>query len=682
MDLLIIDNAVLVEKYSVILTQFEKSIYEPAFPDRDEREDFDEILRRTKIGYGTYCPKTIILLGLNGDTVVGGEVVDLYEECQALEIIYLAVQSDFRGNGYGKTIAIDYTSEFLSLLDKMRGVKIKNVYFETNNPLLTSSKKDSYDPTARLRIFSRLGAKWIDIDYVQPALSPNRKETKNLFLMTFPQWGNSQYVQSSSLKNFLIAFYKGLGQPETNLSLCNMMRQIEEITDSKGAVVLKDLPLYENESNECEFENAIVTVHYTTNLNRHQMPFGAVCPYFHSYETDLMNYSHQKNIPMGSSFHSRINNVSLVYPDVYHYESEGCLHRVCADKKRREVSVDISISCSYNKLTDDVIVHLTLCPSEGAWFTEHDLIKLTAIYGSIQERYISSSPLMLRVQGTDVVSFETFLCNYLIPADYKSFGTGITQLELQASRYRNEKLDINRFFDTFDTKTMMKFDNTTESFSAILCGIILGIFDFKRMTDEEIHDTIRPMVCRDNSFVVMCRGNLVRLECAAEREKVDHIIVSPYLLVPSSVLVFNELVLQKGNEIADQKLSMPRCNGGLSRAIEELKKMLYTDYLVDIFQYRSEKEIVEAGNSQRGLHRLFRQLEQSVELLVSRVNNQKSSRANFIDSVQSALLLCLTLTQIKGVFYVVLPENNPDLWFFCGLLVIFVCGVMVGRLRQ
>ena len=685
MDLLIIDNAELVNKHNDLLAQFAKNIYTPSFPDCNEREDFEEILRRTKADYTEILPKTIILLGIDQGEVVGGEIIDLYQECQALEIIYLAVNPDYRGAGIGRKIVIDYTSELLSLLKTTHNIEVRNVYFETNNPLMTPQANDSFNTTDRLAIFSKLGAKWIDIDYVQPALSSNQKEVHNLLLMTFPMLGESHnYIEASSLKSFLELFYKGLGADKTESSLCKMMQQIEQISDSNGFVELKDAPIYERELSECKFSDAIITIHYVTNLKREQLAFERrVCPYFNSYETDLMNYAHQKNMPIGNRFHRRINNVALIYPDVYCYTSEGCLHRMYADKNNRsDVLVDISISYSFIKSSDDVIVHLTLCPSKESYFTEYDLIKLTTLYGSIQEKYTPSAAIKLRVGNTEAICFEEFLSKNFAQADYSPFGTGITQLELSACCYRGESVDVQKFFDVFDSKSKTKFDETTESFSAVICGILLGIFDFRRMTDEEIHDTIRPMVCRDNSFVVMCRGNLAKIECDAEREKADHIIVSPYLLIPSSVLVFNELILQNGDNEATQTLSSSQSIGSLIKVVEHLKKILYENYIVDIFQYRSEMEIVEAGSIQRGLQRDYKQLIHNVDLITSRLTNKKSSRANIIDSVQGALLFCLTITQIKDLFYGLLPERGTNLWFLGILLVLFVCGVVAGRYRQ
>ena len=120
----------------------------------------------------------------------------------------------------------------------------------------------------------------------------------------------------------------------------------------------------------------------------------------------------------------------------------------------------------------------------------------------------------------------------------------------------------------------------------------------------------------------------------------------------------------------------------LSEKIEGLKKIIYDDYLVDIFQYRSEIEIVKVGEAQRRLNRSYQHLVKQIDILSSRLNYVKSLRSNFIDSVQGALLLCLTITQVKDLFYEMLPESNEDVWFFGILLVIFVGGVFVGRYRK
>ena len=688
MALIIIDNIEAIEKNRSLLDIFFTEIYEPAFPDRNEREEVDDILYRTAQSYDASAPKSVVLLEVADGEVVGGEVIDVYCASRAIEIIYLAVRESKRGCGVARRVVIDGTKAYLSQLKEQCGVEIEQVYFETNNPFKTSPLKDNFDMINRLEVFARLGAKWIDIDYIQPALSQNRQMVDNLYLMVIPALGAVDKLSADSLKSFLKEFYEGLGESAQSAALLGMYGDIDKIADAAGVVALKDIPMYERESNVYRFDDAVATIHYATDIKADDKRLqSGYCRYFNSYETDLMSYGNQQDLPLQSRFVCRMDRVKLCYPYVYSYSSEGRLYYVCSDEKRRQVEVDVAVNYSVDKQGNEVVAHLTLTPSSGGWFTEHDIIKLTTLYGSKQERYTPSSPLLLSEDGSMLESFEEFLNRHFLEANYDLFGTGITRLELSACKPLSgddKCVDTKSFFSIFATKSEnVKFDEKTEYFASVLCGIILGIFDYERMTDEEICDTIRPIVCRDKSFITLCRGNLVKIECDAERAVLEHIVVSPYLLMPSTVLMLNEMKLRRGHAMAEEILARKRSGvDRLSEKIEGLKKIIYDDYLVDIFQYRSEIEIVKVGEAQRRLNRSYQHLVKQIDILSSRLNYVKSLRSNFIDSVQGALLLCLTITQVKDLFYEMLPESNEDVWFFGILLVIFVGGVFVGRYRK
>ena len=149
------------------------------------------------------------------------------------------------------------------------------------------------------------------------------------------------------------------------------------------------------------------------------------------------------------------------------------------------------------------------------------------------------------------------------------------------------------------------------------CGLILGIFDFMRMNSAEISDTIKPIAVRRDSFIVLCRGHLMKVKFDESTEdQTANILVSPYLLIPSAVLSFNELVLDCNEEIVGRPISdrtYYRRSMLLSGRIREVMSSLNTEYLQDIFHYSSEQEIMVEGTQQRGLGRRYEQLEHRLD---------------------------------------------------------------------
>jgi hypothetical protein len=201
-----------------------------------------------------------------------------------------------------------------------------------------------------------------------------------------------------------------------------------------------------------------------------------------------------------------------------------------------------------------------------------------------------------------------------------------------------------------------------------LCGIILGIFDFNRMDDDEIFDTIQPIVQSDSSFMVLCRGTLFKISEVDEiMESVSNrIIVNPYLLVPNMVLAFNEYVLKETKNEIDKVLDPNQKTN--SRELEtcqrKVRNVLNVQYLRDIFQYPSEKEIVETGNSQRGVINLYDNIIKRLVELSELIEIKKASKSNFSDAILNALLGFIAAIQLKSLFNELLIRKYSESFIY------------------
>ena len=189
-----------------------RRIYMEAFPDEDEREPYDEIKRR--ISSHSSTPGTLACILTEGGKVIGGLVSDYYvfPESGALdvEVIYVAVDASSRRNGFGRKLLDKGLSMTVSEAERLTGMELRNIYFETENPF--EVKVESFDPVSRLKFFSSLGALRVPIEYRQPPLSGDTDWAANMFLMVLPSPGRhpSEYIYSHDLEDFLTAFYQGL----------------------------------------------------------------------------------------------------------------------------------------------------------------------------------------------------------------------------------------------------------------------------------------------------------------------------------------------------------------------------------------------------------------------------------------------------------------------------------------
>lgn len=660
-----------------------KELYFDAFPDENEREDFDVILKRIFGDKHPNDPHSILILTTTNTSkpeVTGGLIADWYETSRAIHLIYLVTDEKFRGKGIAKKIIYDGVPEIKEWIKNEKGIEIQNVFFESNNPEKTTT--DSFDPVTRLEIFSQFGAKWINITYIQPALDAQKKEVDNLFLLSFPKFNvNKDKIPKVEITAFLKDLYISLGQSEENNSFIVMQNELEKQIDKYGNIELQPIP----ESSSFKFYKSSVTWHFIQKSKYQDEPTGNNP--FSSFEKDLLNFHNQKQTkpPFNSVFNKLYNGAKIFFPKTYSYSSEGRTHTKSTKTDRVELEINLSVSYTKIENSENTIWHVTIAPKKNHYFTENELIKLSTLFGSSQEQSKVKDELKINLgKKKDIEPVE--LINRLFfdgkSDQFENLQTGIVQIET-CELGSNQKIDFKDFFKTIQHEKRSEIENASVmQFSKALCGIILGIFDFNRMDDEEIFDTIQPFAQSDCSFIALCRGTLFKISEEDEiMESVSkHIILSPYLLVPNMVLAFNEFILMEVKNEIDIFLD-PAQNKGLKELEifrRKVRHILNVQYLRDIFQYPSEKEIVEQGNSQRGISNLYDTIIKRLEELAELIEIKKANRSNKSDAFFNALLAFIAALQLNGLFDQLLNKICTSICIYTFTAIIaFLVAVMV-----
>lgn len=665
---------------SEALDRFNVEIYQPAFQDENEREPFENIISRLSEGaLVEACPATYVILALDNAQLLGGAVYDWYPNCKAAELIYLAVNEEFRRQGIGRALMID-GSELLRDLIANEGSELCQLYFETCLPTY-SNVLDSMDSAVRVRSFAQWGAKLIPINYVQPPLTKNSEAVKHLMLALLPLKGQEQNkISASDLCCFLKAFYHGL-DADNSPYLSKMLQQIAIKAGRKDVIALEEL----SEQSHYRFGDVCTTVHYAVGGTSEWSEDNTRCNGFYSYETDLFNYSRQINRPFSTHLHATFNDVWLNMPLAYCYASENNNYHRITERGRERLLCDLSLSYTLNSTVGLRIAHLTLTPAANEEWSELDIIKLATTFGSRQEQTSFASLPMLQMGDEEPLDFTSFLTAHLGSGNYQPMGVGITELELSEVQVDGKKLPfaISQFFDAFQPNHYAKLEGEMKQFASMLCGLTLGIFDFDRMHSPEIYDTIKPIVWRKNSFMNLCRGHLLKVECdpqCEEMEAAEELIMSPYMLIPSTVMAHNELLLDKADRLIKEASQDNISITSLSNYIENIKQVLYTEYLIDVFQYASEREIIQVGNIQRGLTARYETIKSRVEILVGRLRDLKSLRDNRIDAFQGLLLALITLLNARTIFDRYFGEYANPIFYFA-FVVAIIGGVWFGWIK-
>ena len=632
-----------IDSYQNLLLKFEKEVFIEAFPNVDERESFegDIIPRIRHKNLAVDTPYSFCVLLEEEEDVIGGMVADWYPRSSCLEIIYIVIKSTSRERSYGKELLNEGIRKISGLLNS-KGSSVRNVFLEVDIPGLTKNS-NILDDISRLAIWHKLGARRVPINYVQPALGEGKQPVSNLMLMVLDSMeGNTHpgLVDTEELKEFLVDFYKGLKSGNPQLQELNdrnlaLMHSDIDMVSSEGFVALASVL----EEPDVLMPHATVTYHCYYESNKDE--YSGTCDSFNSYECDLMNFMNQGIRPFKTKFIKKYDRVAISMPKFYSYVSEGIVRYV--NTLNTVLVADISLSISSLKDSCKKIAHVSISPSKGSAFNNLDFIKLVTRFGSRQENYTPISETLF-----NNLSLEDFLKDKLGDNEYRVIHEGVGNVELDTMQYVGKGedegyefgTDVDNFFATYSQGGVPEATPVNK----IVCGLILGIFDYNRMNADEVSDTVIPVLNGEESLMILSRGHLIRMQrnvSVEDRKSLSRIFVTPYMLAPSVALAFNGILLTECEELllkaSSQRFVLFSNEGHIAQ--EKLNK----EYLEDIFQYKSERAIVARGREQRSMNKRYSQLCENIQMFQIRKENSS-------DALVEGMLGVLGVFEIMELF--------------------------------
>ncbi len=620
------------------LQKFAQSIYPSAFPDPYEREPFENIMERIK--NENDFPRTFAVVARRNQEVIGAQIIDYYRECKTAELIYIAVDAKERGKGYGKELLSEGMHYFKEELLK-RDLPVCRVFFEMEDPFILQNHS-AMDPYIRLSFFARKGAYRIPINYAQPPLIEGQSWADNLMLCVLPQFSDEKEgIPNVDLKMFLSEFCRGLKISDEDAKRQNIMKSVDDATDKDGMVSYQPLIEYSHFSIplfSVAWHFKVLQLSEENNL----------CTVFNSYETDLMKYSYQDSDkhPVKTSYIEMYDDFEVMMPIAYKYTSEGTSHYRISETTSFPVKLSFSRSRSRSKELVNMVIHY-----EGDGIGEFALIKLITYFGSKQEGYTPSESIRFRRRGSKkIYSCDELLNECVGKNEYDRQHCGITELDVARICDNNSK-PIFKSLDEFMNLTTKSLP-VEDDWNKVMCGIVLGIMDHQRMNAGEIHDTFKLVNLRQNSFMIISRGHLLKIEYSENPEKVDKIQISPYLLIPSTIVCINELILDCNEErlATDERekrtSSFYRKSILLSDKIVEISKSLDSDFYQDVFQYESEQTILRVASEQRGHLRRYDYLLRRLDENQIKLDNYRAKHDMTTASIENMLIFVFTVMQV------------------------------------
>lgn len=652
--------------------EFEKN-YNTAFPDDDEREDFNII--RERINEKTFRddPKTFLVLENSS-----GLIAEYYPSCGSILLTYIVVSENSRGKGIArKLMQQGVLHEIAKIIFRETGEAIRAVFFESNNPLKTSH--DSFDPTTRLSIFKRMGAKLIDIPYVQPSLGAGKDRVDNLFLFTFPL-GNQDFIKTDIVLSFLTSFYKELGvaNPESDPDFICMKKALPPHFTPLSEVPVPEQP-------EFRFCKASVAVHIPFEID---IEIDDSCRFYNSFETDLFSYQHQKS--ESKPFRNYCLNAhqpidaDILFPDRITFQSEGRTESLIAGHSESDKVVGIKLYVTLSCFPGHSVFSFIFQPAEH--FTEYDIIRISTLFGSKQENV--AMDLFFRMAGdTEMRPGKFFravaekmiiqnqwrikseVTTFALPEpDMNDIVTGTVNVCFDPAYTDGNVTGMDEFFGIIhsaQTKEPESVKQLAEAYSSrfanvsnVMCGLALGIFDFHRMEFDEFTDTIMPLLTNQDSFIVLNRGILLQAYTGAETRLTYNTIGSdPYIIIPSVLLVSREFEINralKAIKASNQKSPGVYALNGMINNAETIVSKTGLGY----FQYENEKTIYTHGISERRLNDLTQTLNEEISSTRDKLDLVKFRRATVSDNLIALFLIILSIFQLQGIIKSIIQINE------------------------
>ena len=210
------------------------ALYLNTFTDPSEREDPAQWSERLRHSYPSPQPRTHLVVALQADgvaasSVLGGIVFEYYPASRCGLLTYLVVDRAQRRRGLARRL-ISTAIGILNHDAQQQSSTLRGVFAEAEDPAKVSAEDAAMSPRERVTALMRLGARWIDIPYVQPALDGGSGRCRHLLLLAFDHDGTQpEGIQGSVVKGFLYEFYQALGieRPDADADYVAISRRLD-----------------------------------------------------------------------------------------------------------------------------------------------------------------------------------------------------------------------------------------------------------------------------------------------------------------------------------------------------------------------------------------------------------------------------------------------------------------------
>lgn len=183
------------------LVRFYEELLEPAFGSFPDELDSLSNFYYAINNLSTEPYKLHITLLVDSCKILAGCCYEYYPKSDCCLLTYIVVDDGCKGMGLSKTLII----EMLQQIQSHYG-KIKAIFAESNSDSIDESK-DVMNPKLRRQILNKLGFSYLDINYIQPALSEELVKCRDLLLGVYQDYLVEGRIKSIIVLNWLEEFW-------------------------------------------------------------------------------------------------------------------------------------------------------------------------------------------------------------------------------------------------------------------------------------------------------------------------------------------------------------------------------------------------------------------------------------------------------------------------------------------
>ena len=200
---------------------FYHDIFAKAFTNKDGCESYENFLNYIA-HYGKDTLYVHVLIFYNDREIIGGIVIDYFDEIKSLAIEFIVVSPQYQRQGIAGKI-IKYTKAYLECKHRK---SIEWIIIEIENPKFVVDNNISY-----LYFWEKCKMKAIDFSYIQPPLSPEKEPVEILTLCAFNISYDVESINKNYVKEFLTLYAHyamRIGNPLQDQSIQKMFDELDK----------------------------------------------------------------------------------------------------------------------------------------------------------------------------------------------------------------------------------------------------------------------------------------------------------------------------------------------------------------------------------------------------------------------------------------------------------------------